>query len=76
MRKASASIRRQASWEWTVVRAPTLTDAPPVGYRFCRLSEITSKHTLSWKDYAVCLLDVLQRPEYSRQMLTVMSADG
>jgi len=76
MRKASALIKRQASWEWTFVRAPTLTDAPPSGYEFCRLSDITSKHTLSRKDYAACLLDVLQQPEYSRQMLTVMSADG
>ena len=76
MRKASALIKRQASWEWTIVRAPTLTDAPPVGYRFCRLSEITSKHVFSRKDYAACLLDVLQQPEYSRQTLTVMSADG
>jgi putative NADH-flavin reductase len=76
MRKASALIKRQASWEWTIVRAPTLTDAPPVGYRFCRLSEITSKHVLSRKDYAVCLLDVLEQPEYCRRTLTVVSGDG
>ena len=76
MRKASALIKRQAEWEWTIVRAPTLTDGPPVGYRFCRLSEITAKHRLSRKDFAASLLDVLQQPEYCRRTLTVVSAPG
>jgi putative NADH-flavin reductase len=74
MRRASALVKQQAAWEWTIVRAPTLTDGPPVGYRFCRLSEITSRYALSRKDYAACLLDVLPQPEYSRRMLTVASA--
>ena len=47
MRKATVLIRQQSDWEWTIVRAPTLTEAPPVGYRFCRISEVTSKDVLS-----------------------------
>ncbi len=74
MRKASALIKKQAEWEWTIVRAPTLIDAPPVGYRFCRLSEITSKHVLSREDYAACLLDCLTKPDHRRRMLTVVPA--
>jgi putative NADH-flavin reductase len=62
MRRASSLIKRQVDWEWTIVRAPTLTDGAPVGYRFCRLPEITWKHVLSRKDYAACLLDVLRQP--------------
>lgn len=74
MRKASALIKQQADWEWTIVRAPTLTDGPPVGYRFCRLSEVTSKHALSRGDYAACLVDCLAEPDHHRRTLTVMSA--
>lgn len=72
MRNASAAIKQQTDWDWTIVRAPTLSDAPPTGYRFCKLSEITSKHVLARKDYAACLLDVLERSGYARRMLTVM----
>jgi putative NADH-flavin reductase len=74
MRKASALIKQQAQWEWTIVRAPTLTDAPSVGYRFCRLSEVTSKHVMSREDYAACLLNCLTEPGHRRRMLTVVSA--
>ena len=74
MRKASALIKLQAEWEWTIVRAPTLTDTPPVGYRFCKLSEVTSKHVLSREDYAACLLDCFTEPDHRRRMLTVVSA--
>jgi putative NADH-flavin reductase len=76
MRRASAWIRQQVDWEWTIVRAPTLTDGAPVGYRFCRLPEITWKHVLSRKDYAACLLDVLGQPEYFRRTVTVVSVGG
>ncbi len=74
MRRASASIQQQNDWAWTIVRAPTLVDAPPAGYRFCRLSEVTSKHVLSRKDYAACLLDSLTEPGHNRRLLTVVPA--
>jgi putative NADH-flavin reductase len=75
MRKASALIKRQAEWQWTIVRAPALTDGKPEGYRLGSLSDITSKHGLSRRDYAACLLDVLQQPEHFRRTLTVTSAN-
>jgi putative NADH-flavin reductase len=74
MRKATAAIRRQSEWEWTIVRAPTLTDTPAAGYKFCSLSEITWKHVLPRADYAACLLDSLTEPKHHRRTLTVVSA--
>jgi putative NADH-flavin reductase len=64
MLKASVLVSQQSEWEWTIVRAPTLRETPPVGYRFCEISEITSAHTLSREDYAACLLDSLGKPEH------------
>lgn len=74
MRKATGLIRQQFDWDWTIVRAPTLTELPPFGYRFCGISEVTSKEVLSREDYASCLLDSLNKPEYHRRTLTVVSA--
>ncbi|MHC4353659.1 MAG: NAD(P)-dependent oxidoreductase [Planctomycetota bacterium] len=74
MRSATELIKQQSGWEWTIVRAPTLTDAPPVGYRFCEISEVTSKHALSREDYAACLPDSLKDPDHRRRRITVVSA--
>ena len=74
--KSSVMIRQQADWEWTIIRAPTLRETPPVGYRFCKISEITSAHVLSREDYAACLLDSLGNPEHHRRTLAVVQADG
>ena len=76
MLNASVMIRQHPEWEWTIVRAPTLRDTPPVGYRFCEISEVTSAHALSRQDYAACLLDCLGNTEHHRLTLTVVSADG
>jgi len=76
MRMASLTIRQQADWEWTIIRAPTLRDAPPVGYRFCRLSDITAAHALSRADYAACLLDSISVSDHHRRSLTVVAADA
>ena len=76
MLKASELIRQQSDWEWTIVRAPTLRDIPPVGYRLCKISEVTSAHSLSREDYADCLLDTLRKPEHHRRTLTVVPADS
>ena len=70
---ASGRVRQQTQWKWNIVRAPTLVDAEPVGYRFCDLSEITSKHSLPRKDYAAALIDTLADPEPPRRALTVMA---
>lgn len=75
MRQASVMIRQQPDWKWTIVRAPTLTDAPAAGYTFCELSEITEKHVLSREDYAACLLDSLTDPGHDCRMLTVISRE-
>lgn len=74
MRRATALIKQQPDWDWTIVRAPTLTESPPAGYRFCDISEVTSRHALSRQDYAACLLDCLKDPDYRRRTLTVLSA--
>jgi putative NADH-flavin reductase len=76
MRRSSVIVRQQADWEWTIVRAPTLLDGPAVGYRLCRLSDITSAHAMSREDYAACLLDSLNEPDHHRRSLTVVSADA
>jgi putative NADH-flavin reductase len=76
MVKASVLVSQQPDWEWTIVRAPTLRDTPPVGYRFCGVSDVTSAHVLSREDYAACLLDSLARAEHHRRTLTVVAADA
>ena len=76
MLKASVLVRQQSEWEWTIVRTPTLRDIPPVGYRLCEISEITSAHSLSREDYAACLLDSLRKPEHHRRTLAVVPADS
>jgi putative NADH-flavin reductase len=75
MRKTTALIKQQPDWDWTIVRAPTLTETPAVGYKLCGLSDVTSKHKLSREDYAACLLNTLKEPSHQRRMLTVISAD-
>jgi putative NADH-flavin reductase len=76
MLKASVMIHRQADWDWTIVRAPTLRETAPAGYKFCKISEITAAHSLSRVDYAACLLDSIEKPEHHRCTLAVMPADG
>ena len=76
MLKASVLIRQQSDWEWTIVRAPTLQEIPPVGYRLCEISEITSAHFLSREDYAACLLDSLWKPEHHWRTLAVVPDDS
>jgi len=75
MVKASALVREQPDWDWTIVRAPTLRETPAVGYQFCEISEVNSKHFLSREDYAACLLDSLDKSDHHRRTLTVVSAD-
>jgi len=76
MLKASVLVGEQADWEWTIMRAPTLRDTPPAGYRLCKISEVTSAHVLSRDDYAACMLDSLGNPEHHRRTLTVIPANG
>ena len=73
MVKASVLVRQQSDWEWTIVRAPTLRDTPSLGYEFCKISDVTSAHSLSREDYAACLLDSLGNPEHYHSMLKVVS---
>ncbi len=74
MLQASARVRAHAGWAWTIVRAPTLGDGPPSGYRRCRISEVRSSHVLSRADYASCLLDTVGSTEYHNRTLTVVPA--
>ncbi|HEY9032379.1 MAG TPA: NAD(P)H-binding protein [Pseudomonadales bacterium] len=71
---ASALVARQPGWQWTIVRAPTLLDAPATGYRWCRLEEIQGRHQLSRQDYAASLLDSVLQPDHHGRLLTVMAA--
>jgi putative NADH-flavin reductase len=73
--KSSVLIKQQPDWDWTIMRAPTLTEKPAVGYRLCAINDVTSKHTLSREDYAACILDSLESPEHYRRSLTVVSAE-
>lgn len=74
MLKASVMVYEQPEWAWTIVRAPTLRETPPVGYKFCRISEITSAHVLSREDYAASLLDSLGNHRHHRRALAVIPA--
>ena len=74
MIRASALVARQPGWQWTIVRAPTLLDAPATGYRWCRLEEIQGRHQLSRQDYAASLLDSVLQPDHHGRLLTVMAA--
>jgi len=76
MLKSSVLIKEQAGWEWTIVRAPTLTNKPAVGYKLCRVDQVTGKHALSREDYAACILDSIRKPEHHKRLLTVISAEG
>ena len=72
MLDASVKIAEQTDWAWTIIRAPTLRETPAVGYRVCGLSEVTSAHALSRRDYAACMLDSLGNPDHERRTLTVV----
>lgn len=74
MIRASELVRQQREWAWTIVRAPTLTEEQPSGYRWCALREITGTHSLARGDYAACLLDSIGRTEHHRRILTVAPA--
>ena len=76
MIQASVQVARQPGWKWTIIRAPTLKETPAVGYRFCEISEITSRHSLSREDYAACMLDSVTNPAHHRRTLAVMAAGG
>jgi putative NADH-flavin reductase len=76
MLESSVLVSRQSDWDWTIMRAPSLRETPPVGYRLCDISEVTSAHVLSREDYAACLLDSLGNPEHHRRTLTVVAAGG
>lgn len=72
MLQSSVLVRQQAGWDWTIVRAPTLRDAPAEGYRFCAIDEVTGSHSLSREDYAACMLDSLENAEHHGRTLTVV----
>lgn len=76
MIKSSVMVRQQEDWEWTIMRAPTLKETPPQGYKLCEISDVTGSHALSRDDYAACMLDSLENPQHHRRMLTVIAADG
>jgi putative NADH-flavin reductase len=74
MLRSSERVAQQPGWQWTIVRAPTLTESPAEGYRLCDISEVTSRHTLSREDYAACMVDSLTTREHHGRTLTVVSA--
>lgn len=74
MIKSSVLIRHQPGWDWTIVRAPTLSETPKAGYRLCEIHDVTAQHALSREDYAACMLDSLDTPDHYRRILTVLSA--
>ena len=74
MIEASRLVRAREDWSWTIVRAPTLVDGPPTGYRLGKLSEVTGAHKLPRADYAACLLDVIEDEATRDRMLTVLPA--
>jgi len=76
MRSASRQIQQQRDWDWTIVRAPTLIDAAPSGYRLGALDAVRSADRLSRADYAACLIDSVAEPGHHRRLLTVLPAQA
>ena len=75
MRDASRQIR-QLDWNWTIIRAPTLIDAAPAGYRLDALDAVRGADRLSRLDYAACLIDAVAETGHYRRLLTVLPADS
>lgn len=73
MRDASRQIQ-QLDWEWTIIRAPTLIDAAPAGYRLGALDAVRGADRLPRADYAACLIDAVAEPGHHRRLLTVLPA--
>jgi hypothetical protein len=73
MRDASRQIR-QLDWDWTIIRAPTLIDAAPVGYRLGALDAVRGADRLSRADYAACLIDAVAETGHYGRLLTVLPA--
>jgi uncharacterized protein YbjT (DUF2867 family) len=78
LRKAYADLAamegalRDSGLEWTVVRPPRLTDAPPTGDdRIAFDSNVRRGVTVARADVAALMLDVLTRPETIRHTLGV-----
>lgn len=74
VRDASRQIQQHDDWDWTIVRAPTLIDAAPVGYRLDALDAVRGRDQLSRADYAACLLDAITEPRHYQCLLTVRPA--
>jgi hypothetical protein len=75
MRDASRQIQ-QLDWDWTIIRAPTLIDAAPAGYRLGALDAVRGADRLSRLDYAACLVDAAAETGHYRRLLTVLPADS
>ena len=75
MRDASRQIR-QLDWDWTIIRAPTLIDAAPAGYRLGALDAVRGADRLSRLDYAACLIDAAAETGHHGRLLTVLPADS
>jgi putative NADH-flavin reductase len=75
MLDASRLIREQPEWSWTIIRAPSLTQGEPLGYRLGKLSEVKGAHKLPRKDYAACMLDSISNPDHHRRTLTVLPSE-
>jgi putative NADH-flavin reductase len=73
MREASHQIQ-QFDWEWTIIRAPTLIDAAPAGYRLGALDAVRGADRLSRADYAACLIDSVAELGHHQRLLTVLLA--
>lgn len=76
MMEASVMAGQQSDWVRTVVPDLVLHEKPPLGYRFCKISEVSSAHCLSLEDYTACLIDCLENHEYHRLGLPAVPANG
>ena len=68
-----ATIKKNKEWNWTIIRVPTLHDKPLRGYQFCKVSDISIKHSLSREDYASCLLDSIENSNHFKRIFTIIS---
>jgi putative NADH-flavin reductase len=75
MRNASRQLQ-QLDWDWTIIRAPTLIDAAPAGYRLGALDAVRDADRLPRADYAACLIDSVAEPGHRRRLLTVLPAEA
>ncbi len=65
-------LLRSSDFNWTIMRAPRLTDRPPTGkYRIAVNGHLTLPFSISRSDLAKAICDVIDKPETFRSIIEI-----